>query len=106
MLTSENGPLRRYVAAQRNFWFWGDRVTVLASYQRRSVLGVERECVELSRSSTCDPLPTFCLCATVMWQLRSKLNHRVLAAHNPSIAPPHKARVRFTSETCFVLFGA
>ena len=45
------GPLRRYVAAQRNFWFWGDRVTVLASYQRRSVLGVERECVELSRSS-------------------------------------------------------
>ena len=29
-----------------------------------------------------------------------------VAAHNPSTMLPHKARIRFTSETCFVLFGA
>ena len=54
----------------------------------------------------CDPQETLRSCATLVWLMRSKPVRQDLAAHNSAITLAYITGVGFTSETCFVLFGA
>ena len=72
----------------------------------RRLIGGTADMFERRATAEFDPQETLCPCATLLWQTRSKPNYHFFAAQNPSSTLPRKACVRFTSETCFVLFGA
>jgi hypothetical protein len=72
---------------------------------------IPRDCPNHPETGSCpidaiDPQETPYRCTTLLWQMRSKPVHHDFAAHNLARTLPYMARVGFTSETCFVLFGA